>query len=153
MNRAFGKRAVRYIAEQGIRQFIDLGSGITTTPPSVHDAVHSVDPTAHVVYVDVDPMVVAHSHALRSIDPGLTTILADVRQPETVLDHPDLQAHIDFNEPEGCQYSGAVAVGSGDTYQSGLKRWLGSGILGGRDAALDVFDLLPGGRLAVPAGS
>jgi hypothetical protein len=101
MNRAFGKRAVRYIAEQGIRQFIDLGSGIPTTPPSVHDAVRSVDPTAHVVYVDVDPVVVAHSRALRSIGPGLTTILADIRRPETVLDHPDLQAHIDFNEPVG----------------------------------------------------
>lgn len=101
MNRAFGKRAVRYIAEQGIRQFIDLGSGIPTTPPSVHDAVRSVDPTAHVAYVDLDPVVVAHSRALRSIGPGLTTILADIRRPETVLDHPDLQAHIDFNEPVG----------------------------------------------------
>lgn len=99
MNRAFGKRAVRYIAEQGIRQFIDLGSGIPTTPPSVHDAVHSVDPTARVVYVDIDPMVVAHSQALRSIGPGLTTVLADIRQPETVLNHPQLQANIDFSEP------------------------------------------------------
>lgn len=101
MNRAFGKRAVRYIAEQGIRQFIDLGSGIPTTPPSVHNAVRGVDPAAHVVYVDVDPVVVAHSRALRSIGPGLTTVLADIRRPETVLDHPDLQAHIDFNEPVG----------------------------------------------------
>lgn len=99
MNRMFGKRAARYIAEQGIRQFIDLGSGIPTTPPSVHDAVRSVDPTARVAYVDVDPVVVSHSRALRSIGPGLTTILADIRQPETVLEHPELQAHIDFNEP------------------------------------------------------
>lgn len=101
MNRAFGKRAVRYIAEQGIRQFIDLGSGIPTTPPSVHEAVHGVAPTAHVVYVDADPMVVTHSRALRSLGPGLTTILAVIRRPETVLDHPDLQAYIDFNEPVG----------------------------------------------------
>jgi hypothetical protein len=101
MNRAFGKRVVRYIAEQEIRQFIDLGSGIPTSPPSVHDAVRSIDPTARVVYVDLDPVVVSHSHALRSVGPGLTTILADIRRPETVLDHPDLQAHIDFNEPVG----------------------------------------------------
>jgi hypothetical protein len=101
MNREFGKRAARYIAEQGIRQFIDLGSGIPTSPPSVHDAVRSVDPTARVVYVDLDRVVVAHSRALRSIGPGLTTILADIRQPETVLDHPELQAHIDFSEPVG----------------------------------------------------
>ena len=101
MNRAFGKRVVRYMAEQGIRQFIDLGSGIPTTPPSVHETVRSIDPTARVVYVDFDPVVVAHSRALRSIGPGLTTILADIRRPERVLDHPDLQADIDFNEPVG----------------------------------------------------
>ena len=101
MNREFGKRAVRYIAEQGIRQFIDLGSGIPTSPPSVHDAVRGVNPTVRVVYVDVDPVVAAHSRALRSIGPGLDTILADIRRPETVLDHPDLQALIDFNEPVG----------------------------------------------------
>jgi hypothetical protein len=101
MNRAFGKRVVRYIAEQGIRQFIDLGSGIPTTPPSVHDAVRSVDPTTHVVYVDADPVVVGHSRALRSVGPGLATILADIRRPETVLDHPDLQACIDFSKPVG----------------------------------------------------
>ena len=100
MNREFGKRAVRYIAEQGIRQFIDLGSGIPTSPPSIHDAVRSVDP-AHVVYVDLDPVVAAHSRALRSIGPGLDTILADIRRPEAVLDHPDLQALIDFNQPVG----------------------------------------------------
>ena len=79
MNREFGKRAVRYIAEQGIRQFIDLGSGIPTSPPSVHDAVRGVDPTVRVVYVDVDPVVAGHSRALRSIGPGLDTILADIR--------------------------------------------------------------------------
>ena len=101
MNREFGKRAARYIAEQGIRQFIDLGSGIPTSPPSVHDAVRGVDPTARVLYVDMDPVVVAHSRALRSIGPGLTTILADIRRPEAVLDHPDLQQQIDFNEPVG----------------------------------------------------
>lgn len=100
-NRAFGKRAVRYIAEQGIRQFIDLGSGIPTTRPSVHETARSVDPSARVVYVDVDPLVVAHSAALRSVHPGLITILADIRRPEAVIDHPDLRALIDFDEPVG----------------------------------------------------
>lgn len=100
-NRAFGKRAVRYIAEQGIRRFIDLGSGIPTTPPSVHETARAVDPSVRVVYVDFDPIVVAHSEALRSVAPGLTTILADIRQPETILDHPDIQALIDFDEPVG----------------------------------------------------
>ena len=100
-NRAFGKRAVRYIAEQGVRQFIDLGSGIPTTRPAVHETARAVDPSVRVVYADFDPLVVAHSRALQSVDHGLTTILADIRQPETVLDHPDLQALIDFDEPVG----------------------------------------------------
>jgi hypothetical protein len=100
-NRAFGKRAVRYIAEQGIRQFIDLGSGIPTTPPSVHETARAVDPSTRVVYVDFDPVVVAHSAALRSVHPGLTTILADIRRPEAILNHPDLRQLIDFTEPVG----------------------------------------------------
>ncbi len=100
-NRAFGKRAVRYIAEQGVRQFIDLGSGIPTTRPAVHETARAVDPSVRVVYVDFDPLVVAHSRALQSVEHGLTTILADIRQPKTVLDHPDLQALIDFDEPVG----------------------------------------------------
>lgn len=100
-NRDFGARAVTFIAEQGIRQFIDLGSGIPTSPPTVHDRVRAVEPTARVVYVDNDPIVVAHSNALRSVGPGLATVLADIRQPEVILDHPDVLALIDWDKPIG----------------------------------------------------
>ena len=61
----------------------------------------ALTPPPDVVYVDVDPVVAAHNRALRSIGPGLDTILADIRRPETVLDHPGLQALIDFNKPVG----------------------------------------------------
>ncbi|MFG2037893.1 SAM-dependent methyltransferase [Dactylosporangium sp. NPDC048998] len=100
-NRAFGKRAVRYIAQQGVRQFIELGSGIPTTPPAVHETVRAVQPDARVVYVDFDPVVVAHSNALRSIGPGLSTVLADIRRPQDILSHPDLMREIDFDQPVG----------------------------------------------------
>ncbi|MGH3907699.1 MAG: SAM-dependent methyltransferase [Pseudonocardiaceae bacterium] len=100
-NREFGKRAVQYIAQQGIRQFIDLGSGIPTTPPSVHETARAVHPSVRVVYVDHDPTVVAYSNALRSAEPRLVTILADIRQPDAVLERDDLQALIDFDEPVG----------------------------------------------------
>jgi hypothetical protein len=100
-NREFGKRAVRYIAQQGVRQFIDLGSGIPTTPPTVHETVRAVQPDARVVYVDFDPVVVAHSNALRSFGPGLATILADIRRPKDILNHPDLVPEIDFDQPVG----------------------------------------------------
>lgn len=100
-NRAFGSRAVRFIAEQGVRQFIDLGSGIPTTPPAVHEVARAVDSTARVVYVDFDPVVVAHSNALRTAQSGLATVMGDIREPEAILHHPDLVAHIDFEEPVG----------------------------------------------------
>jgi hypothetical protein len=100
-NRAFGTRAMRFIAEQGIRQFIDLGSGIPTTRPAVHEVVRAVVPDARVVYVDFDPLVVAHSNALRTIHPGLSTVLGDIRAPQALLDHPDLRAQINFAEPVG----------------------------------------------------
>ncbi|MGH3902951.1 MAG: SAM-dependent methyltransferase [Pseudonocardiaceae bacterium] len=97
-NREFGARAARCIAERGIRQFIDLGSGIPTSPPAVHEVVRAVDPAVRVVYVDHDPVVVAHSRALRSIGPGLTTVLADIRRPDAILDHQDVLDIIDWDE-------------------------------------------------------
>jgi hypothetical protein len=60
-----------------------------------------VQPDARVVYVDFDPVVVAHSNALRSVKPGLATILADIRAPQPILNHPDLLQHIDFDQPVG----------------------------------------------------
>lgn len=100
-NREFGARAARYIAEQGIGQFIDLGSGIPTSPPAVHEVVRAIDPAVRVVYVDHDPVVVAHSHALRSIGPGLTTVLADIRRTEAILHHRDVLEIIDWGERVG----------------------------------------------------
>lgn len=100
-NREFGARAVRHVARQGVRQFIDLGSGIPTTPPAVHEVAREVDPTIRVVYVDFDPVVVAHSNALRSVHPGLATVLADIRQPEVILSNPTVRDAIDFTQPVG----------------------------------------------------
>lgn len=100
-NREFGARAAGWIGEQGIRQLIDLGSGIPTSPPAVHDVVRAVDPAVRVLYVDHDPIVVAHSRALRSRGPGLATVLADIRRPETILDHPDVLDVIDWDERVG----------------------------------------------------
>ena len=72
-----------------------LGSDIPTTPPSIDQTVRAVQADAGVVYVDVDPVVVAHSNALRSVHPGLATILADIRQPQQIQNHTDLSRHID----------------------------------------------------------
>ena len=97
-NRAFLQRAVRYLAgEAGIRQFLDLGTGLPTTG-NVHQVAHSIAPEARVVYVDKDPMVLAHSRALKTGD-RTAVIQADLRDTGTILSHPDTQRLIDFTQP------------------------------------------------------
>jgi len=100
-NRAFLSRAVRYLAgEAGVRQFLDIGTGIPTSP-NVHEVAQAVAPDARVVYVDNDPIVLAHARALMaSQNVGETAfILADLRQPQAILDHPTLKATLDLTQP------------------------------------------------------
>lgn len=98
-NRSFLGRAVRYlVAEAGIRQFIDLGTGLPTMG-NVHEVAHEVTPDARVVYVDYDPIVLAHARALLA-EAGRTTIVqADMREPEAILGSPRLRELIDFDQP------------------------------------------------------
>jgi O-methyltransferase involved in polyketide biosynthesis len=100
-NRAFLGRAVRYLVEEaGIRQLLDLGTGIPTSP-NVHEIAQAAAPETRVVYVDNDPIVLAHARALlTSQDAGETAfILADLRQPESILDHPTLLDTLDLRQP------------------------------------------------------
>lgn len=97
-NRAFLRRAVRVLADAGVRQFLDLGSGIPTAG-NVHEIVQQVAPDARVVYVDVDPVAVAHSKAILAGDPRTVAVRADLRQPATVLDRPDVAGLLDLDEP------------------------------------------------------
>jgi O-methyltransferase involved in polyketide biosynthesis len=100
-NRAFLSRAVRYlVGEAGIRQFLDLGTGIPTSP-NVHEIAQATAPDTRVVYVDNDPIVLAHARALlTSQEAGETAfIMADLRQPESILDHPTLTATLDLRQP------------------------------------------------------
>ena len=100
-NRGFLCRAVRFLAQQGVSQFLDLGSGLPTSP-SVHEVARDVLPAARVVYVDHDPIVVAHNDALLATRDGVITIRADVRDPDAVLGHHALAACIDFSQPIAC---------------------------------------------------
>jgi hypothetical protein len=99
-NRGFHGRAAVWMARHGIRQFIDLGSGLPTQN-NTHQSVHRVVPDGRVVYVDIDPMVAAHADALLTDDGTTTLIMADLREPDTVLGHPDLRRLVDFTEPAG----------------------------------------------------
>src|SRR5512135_3427974 len=99
-NRAFAIRAVGVLAEAGLRQFIDLGTGFPTSP-SVHESARQADPSARVVYVDYDPLVHVHNTALLAQDDHVISVQADIREPEAILDHPDVTRLIDFGQPVG----------------------------------------------------
>ena len=99
--RAFLIRAVRYLAgEAGIRQFLDVGSGIPTAQ-NVHQVAQETSPGARVVYVDNDDVAVAHSKLLLDGNPDATIIHADLRDPQTILEHPETRRLIDFTQPVG----------------------------------------------------
>lgn len=99
-NRGFLQRSVRYLATQGIRQFLDLGAGLPTQG-QVHEIAHTVAPGAKVMYVDHDPVVVVHARALIQA-PGTVTVLeGDLRQPDHILNHPKTRAIFNWDEPVG----------------------------------------------------
>ncbi|WP_433342558.1 SAM-dependent methyltransferase [Micromonospora sp. CA-111912] len=100
-NRRFLQRAVRYLArEAGMRQFLDIGTGIPTAD-NTHEVAQAVAPQTRVVYVDNDPIVLAHARALLTSAPeGATAYIdADLRDPEKILSHPDLRRTIDLGQP------------------------------------------------------
>jgi hypothetical protein len=100
-NRGFLQRAAKWLAaEQGIRQFLDLGSGMPTQR-NTHEVVSEIRPDSRVVYVDVDPRVTARAAQLLAGTEGVALIQADIRDPDTILEHPQTRQLIDFSEPVG----------------------------------------------------
>ncbi len=105
-NQAFLRQAVSWAARQGTGQFIDLGAGLPASP-SVHQAARAAMPAARVAYIDLDPVVLSHARALLTTSDGVTAIGADLRDPASVLAHPDLRAVIDPAQPM-CVILGAM---------------------------------------------
>ena len=100
-NRAFLCRAVRFLAtEAGIRQFIDIGSGIPTGR-NVHEVAQEAAPGSRVVYADIDEVAVAHSRLLLKDNADTAVIQADVREPDSILTAPETQLLIDLSQPVG----------------------------------------------------
>ncbi len=100
-NRSYLGRAVRYLsAEAGIRQFLDIGTGLPSAN-NVHEVAQSVAPESRVVYTDNDPIVLAHAKALLTSTPeGRTAYIeADLREPEKILTHPTTREVLDFERP------------------------------------------------------
>ena len=97
-NRVFLGRAVSYAASRGVGQFIDVGSGLPTSP-NTHEIARREIPGARVVYVDNDPMVITHIRALLASDDGIAAVEGDLRDPEAILAAPELAAVIDMRQP------------------------------------------------------
>ncbi|HSV64631.1 MAG TPA: SAM-dependent methyltransferase [Mycobacteriales bacterium] len=98
-NRSALRRGVRYLVrEAGIRQIIDIGSGLPTAG-NVHEIAHEMDPTVRVIYVDKDPIVLAHGRALLADNATTTVITADLLEPDSIFDHPTVRNYIDDQEP------------------------------------------------------
>ena len=99
-NREFLRRVVRHLAEAGIDQFLDLGSGLPTQG-NVSEVAHEVNPAAHVVYVDNDPMVYIHSRALLADAVTVDIVNGDIRDPAEILAAPAVTSLLDFGRPIG----------------------------------------------------
>lgn len=99
-NRGFLRRAVLTLVERGIRQFLDIGSGIPTVG-NVHEIAQQADPQARVVYVDNEPVAISHSELVLEGNDRATAVLADMRDPAGILEHPKTRQILDFDAPIG----------------------------------------------------
>ncbi|MDG4832319.1 SAM-dependent methyltransferase [Solwaraspora sp. WMMD1047] len=145
-NRAVLGRGVRFMASQGIDQFIDLGAGLPTVQ-NTHEVAQSVNPQARVVYVDNDPMVLAHGRALLTRNQNTTVITADFCEPEVVLNHPEVRSLIDLDRPVGLlmvavlhhlddsQHPGQLVARYRDALASGSYLFITHFIDGGEETA------------------
>jgi S-adenosyl methyltransferase len=99
-NRRYLQRVVRFLTRQGINQYLDIGTGIPTAQ-NTHEVAQGIDARARVVYVDNDPIVLAHARALLTSTPeGATAYIdADLREPEKILGDPSLKVTLDFTQP------------------------------------------------------
>ncbi|GAA5049154.1 SAM-dependent methyltransferase [Streptomyces similanensis] len=98
-NRRFLHRAVRHVvAEGGVRQILDVGTGLPTEP-NVHQIAQAVAPDTRIAYVDNDPIVSTHSMALLDGAGGTSVVLGDLRDPHAILGHPEVRRLVDFGRP------------------------------------------------------
>ncbi|MGH3774758.1 MAG: SAM-dependent methyltransferase [Pseudonocardiaceae bacterium] len=100
INRSFLRRAVLFMVDSGIRQFLDIGSGIPTVG-NVHEIAQRADPECQIVYVDKEPVAVAHSDLLLKGNDRAVAIQANLRNVEDILDHPETRRLLDLDQPIG----------------------------------------------------
>ena len=97
-NRGFLRRVVSFLLDQGVEQFLDLGSGIPTVG-NVHEIVQRRNSTARIVYVDIDPVAVRQSEEILKDTPDAAAVQADIRNTKAILEHPETKRLLDFDKP------------------------------------------------------
>lgn len=151
-NRHFLRRVIRYIvADQGVRQFLDMGSGIPTVG-NVHEVAQQIDPLATVVYVDIDPVAVAHSQQILRGNDRATAVQGDVRDAADIVRMPEVSALLDFSQPVAVLLAGILHFVADDDDPYGVMAGLhdvlapGSHVVishsSGDDQPPEVFDAL-----------
>jgi S-adenosyl methyltransferase len=106
--RALLRRVVRYlVADEGIGQLLDVGAGLPTNE-NVHQIAQGIDPSVRVVYVDNDPVVVAHGKAMLAENPATVVVEGDLRDPGAIIGHPLVRTHLDWTRPIGLLLSGVL---------------------------------------------
>jgi len=138
LNRQVLERAVRYLHDQGIDQFLDLGSGLPTAR-NTHEIAQELNPRARVAYVDNDPIVLTHARAQLVDDAATTVVTADVRYPDTILNSPAITAFLDFSRPIGLVLNGVVHHLNDDEDPHGVVTKLTSALASGSYLQLTHF--------------
>lgn len=138
-HRAFLGRVVRcLVPEAGIRQFIDIGSGLPTAE-NTHEIAQRIDPAARVLYVDNDPAVIAHSNALIGETDVTRVIAGDIRQPAAILNDPQVRDFIDFSQPVGLLLFAILHHVADSEDPAGIARTLRDAVVPGSHLALSHF--------------
>jgi SAM-dependent methyltransferase len=138
LNRQVLERAVRYLHDQGIDQFLDLGSGLPTAR-NTHEIAQELNPGALVAYVDNDPIVLTHARAQLVDDAATTVVAGDIRHPDTILDNPAITAFLDFRRPIGLVLNGVLHHLNDDEDPSGVVTKLTSALAPGSYLQLTHF--------------
>lgn len=134
-NRAFLRRVVTFLANEGVDQFLDIGSGIPTVG-SVHEVAQKINPSARVVYVDLDPVAVRHSEEILRDNPNAAVVRADARRPELILADPEVRRMLDPDKPTAALFLAMLLFVTDDSEAYGVVESLRDGLAPGSYIAI-----------------
>lgn len=137
-NRAFIGKAVRVMAGQGVRQFLDIGAGLPTQE-NVHQVARRVDSGSRVVYVDNDPIVLTHARALLADTSDTIAVWGDATDPAAILGSPEVSGHLDFSRPVAVLMSAVLHFVPGDEQASGIVAALRAPLVPGSHLLISHF--------------